>query len=45
MRRRLNGQKKKERDEAKQEGKVARLEAVAAGEAKARVEDDLFVPQ
>ena len=32
---------KKERDEAKQEAKVARLAAVAAGEAKARVEDDL----
>ena len=31
----------KERDEAKQEGKVVRLTAIAAGDAKARVEDDL----
>ena len=31
----------KERDEAKQEAKVARLMAVAMGDAKARVEDDL----
>ena len=34
-------QTEKERDETKQEGKVARLATVAAGEAKARVEDDL----
>ena len=31
----------KERDEVKQEAKVARLAAIAAGEAKARAEDDL----
>ena len=31
----------KERDEAKQEAKVTRLTAVAAGDAKARAEDDL----
>ena len=31
----------KERYEAKHEAKMARLEAIAAGEAKARVEDDL----
>ena len=31
----------KERDEAKQEAKVARLMAVAIGDAKARAEDDL----
>ena len=31
----------KERDEAKQEAKVARLATIAAGEAKARAEDDL----
>ena len=31
----------KERDEAKQEAKVAFLAAIAAGEAKARAEDDL----
>ena len=31
----------KERDQAKQEAKVARLVVVAAGEAKARVEDDM----
>ena len=31
----------KERDEAKQEAKVARLTAVATGDAKARAEDDL----
>ena len=32
---------KKERDKAKQEAKVARLTAVAAGDSKARVKDDL----
>ena len=32
----------KERDEAKQEAKVARLKAVVAGDAKARTEDDLI---
>ena len=32
----------KERDEAKQEAKVARLTVVAAGDAKARTEDDLI---
>ena len=31
----------KEREEAKQEAKVARLAVTAAGDAKARVEDDL----
>ena len=31
----------KERDEAKQEAKVDRLRAIAAGDAKARAEDDL----
>ena len=31
----------KERDEAKQEARVARLTAVAVGDAKARAEDDL----
>ena len=31
----------KERDEAKQEAKVARLAAMAVGEAKARAEDDM----
>ena len=31
----------KEKDEAKQEARVARLVAMAAGEAKARAEDDL----
>ena len=31
----------KERDEAKQEAKVAHLVAMATGEAKPRVEDDL----
>ena len=34
-------QVEKERDEAKQEAKVARLAAIAAGKAKARAEDDL----
>ena len=32
----------KERDKAKQEAKVARLTVVAAGDVKARVEDDLI---
>ena len=31
----------KERDEAKQEAKVARLVAIAMGEVKARAKDDL----
>ena len=34
--------KEKERDEEKQEAKVARLTAVAVGDAKARIEDDLI---
>ena len=31
----------KERDEAKEESKVARMETIAVGEANARAEDDL----
>ena len=34
-------QAEKERDEAKQEAKVARLEPMTAGEAKARAKDEL----
>ena len=41
VRRRLNRRRKKERDEAKQEAEVARLVAIAMGEAKARAKDDL----
>ena len=40
MKRKLKGAEK-ERDEAKQKAKVARLAAVAAGEAKARAKIDL----
>ena len=40
MRKRLNGRKKK-RDEAKHEAKVAHLATTTIGDAEARVEDDL----
>ena len=40
MRKRLN-QRKKKKDEAKQEAKVAHMTAIAVGDAKARAEDDM----